>query len=743
MLRLIAALVLLITLAVESAAQVPAVSFDLARVQRATVQIMQARTTGGSTQITCVSSGSLITPTGLILTNAHGTVQNESCDGNLLIVAISVRDGEPPVPTFRAQVIQADDGLDIALLQISAELNGQPIDSTSLSLPYTEVARPGDVALDETVYVVGFPGIGDDPTVVVQASVQGFTAEPRAEKSWLKVRAVQGDVTISGPMSGGGAYNRSGQLVGIPTIAPLVRTSDTSICIQIQDTNQDGLITLQDACVPLGGSINTIRPVAFALPLIQSAQLGISIRTSSETALASSPFPQISNLFFAPSVTNGMPTTVLADLPAGATSLYLFFDYRGMRPTTVYELRVAVDGVTSTVFSLPPVRWSGGEAGLWYIGLTGQALPNGEYTFMLLVNGQVSGDPKTIQVGGGAQSRPTFRSIAFLVSTGENQAFGNGYILGRGSTVTAQFTYDNMVDGIEWAGVWYFGGQELEPRVGGQWNTGQANGSQSTSFTVPGGLLPGRYRLELYIQGTLSALADFTVAGIQEELRPRVFSRQRFVAAETPADAIGAQPVTSVTTSIQRLFAVFDWESIAVGTLWQVTISVDDRVLFDRIAPWTLPEDGAGYWIELTANTVLPDGRYRLDLQMNGILLQRVETEVGIGQLPIDIFAQGAGVLLRGRVIDADSRLGVENVTIVVLSEQFSVEDYLALADQVFTMATTDRDGRYQFSDLLRYNVPYSIIINTDGYLPITADGIVVDETTANPLEIDIYLTKG
>lgn len=241
----------------------------------------------------------------------------------------------------------------------------------------------------------------------------------------------------------------------------------------------------------------------------------------------------------------------------------------------------------------------------------------------------------------------------------------------------------------------------------------------------------------------MSALADFTVAGIQEELRPRVFSRQRFVAAETPADAIGAQPVTSVTTSIQRLFAVFDWESIAVGTLWQVTISVDDRVLFDRIAPWTLPEDGAGYWIELTANTVLPDGRYRLDLQMNGILLQRVETEVGIGQLPIDIFAQGAGVLLRGRVIDADSRLGVENVTIVVLSEQFSVEDYLALADQVFTMATTDRDGRYQFSDLLRYNVPYSIIINTDGYLPITADGIVVDETTANPLEIDIYLTKG
>lgn len=743
MVRLVALLLLFVTATAASAAQAPSVSFDLARIERATVQIMQARTAGARTQITCVSSGSLISPTGLILTNAHGTVQNASCNGDLLIVAIRVREGEPPVPTFRAQVVQSDDGLDIALLQIVAELNGQPLDPSSLSLPFTEVARQGEVALDETLYVVGYPGIGDDSTVVIQASVQGFASEPRAEKSWLKVRAVQGDVTITGTMSGGGAYNRDGLLVGIPTIAPLVRISDTTSCIQIQDTNQDGLITQQDACVPLGGSINTIRPIAFALPLLQSAQLGISIQTTPETPVMSSLAPVVSNLFFAPSVNNGMPTTVLADLPAGATSLYLFFDYRGMRPTTIYELRVAVDGVTSTVFSLPPVRWSGGEAGLWYIGLTGQPLPNGEYTFTLLIDGQVAGEPRTIRVGGGAQPRPTFRSIAFLVSTGEDQAFGNGYILGRGTTVTAQFTYDNMVDGLEWTGVWYFGGQELEPRVGGSWNTGQANGSLSTSFTVPGGLLPGRYRLELYIEGTLSALADFTVAGTQEDLRPRVFSRPRFVVADTAADAIGAQPVASVTTTIQRMFAVFDWESIATGTLWQIAISVDERILFNRIAPWTLPESGAGYWIEIASDTDLPDGRYRLDLQMNGILLQRVEVEVGIGQLPIDIFAQGAGVLLRGRVIDADSRLGVENVAIVVLSEQYSVEDYLALAEQVFTIATTDRDGRYQFSELLSYGVPYSIIISADGYLPITADGIVVDETTENPLEIDIYLTKG
>ena len=722
----------------------PLAEFDVARIQRATVLVMQTFTANGVAQITCVSSGTLVSPDGLILTSAHGTVTNSSCPGNSLVISLNVREGEPPVPSFRAELSQVDAGLDIALLRITAEVNGQPIAPEDLSLPFVELADSESIRLDDTIFVVGYPGIGDDTVATVQATIQGFNAEPRGgERSWFKFRGIGGSTDVSGTMSGGGAYSRDGLLVGIPTTAPLARAVDVANCVQIQDTNEDSLINNSDSCVPLGGSINALRPSKFAQALLQSAQLNLTVTRPEGTRVPSGLPPRISGMFFASSVNNGMPTTVLSELPSGSSSLYLFFDYENMTPETVYELRVAVNGSTSPVFSLPPVRWSGGESGLWHIGLIGQPLPNGELSFALLIDGQLAADPRVIHVGTAADPSPTFRSIAFLLTDGNQQTFGNGYILGIGTTVTAQFTYDNMSDGLEWAGIWYFNGVELAPRVGGAWQTGVSNGSQSTSFNVPSGLLPGRYRLELYIQGTLSALADFTVAGAREDIRPRVFSNERFTIAADDQEALTSRPVTAVTNVIQSLYAVFDWEALAVGTLWQMRWSVDDRVFFDSIVPWSLAENGQNYLAKLSAEPAIPDGRYKLELLMNGILLRAIEVEIGIGQLPLDLFRDSEGVLLRGRVIDSDTRLGVPNVTIFVLSEQYSVVDFTGLTEQVYTAAVTDRNGRFQFNQLLAFGVTYSLIIAADGYLPVTADGIEVDNASDNPLERDIYLIRG
>lgn len=717
--------------------------FDLPRIQRATVLVMQTRTVDGITQITCVSSGTIVTPDGLILTNAHGTLTNPNCPGDSIIIGLSVREGEPPVPSFRAVVAQSDPGLDLALLRINAELNGQPIQSNELTLPFVGVANSDSITLDETIYVVGYPGIGDDIVTTVQATVQGFNSEPRGgERAWFKFVGITGGRDITGSMSGGGAYNRDGLLVGIPTTAPLARTIDTANCVQIQDTNGDGLINNSDGCVPLGGAINALRPVNFAQPLLQSAQLNLIITRTESTQPVSSLPPRISNLFFAPSVINGMPTTVLSSLPSGSSSIYLFFDYENMTPQTVYELRVSVNGSTNAIFSLPPVRWSGGASGLWYIGLTGQPLPNGELSFSLLVDGQLASDPRVIQVGGVAQEQPAFRTIDFLLTEGEERIFGNGYILGVGNTVTAQFTYINMTDGMEWAGVWYYNGTAVTQPFGGAWNRG-ANGATTTSLSVPGGLLPGRYRLELYIQGGLSGLAEFTIAGTREDIRPRVFTNARFTVANNDQAALTSGSVSEVTTTIQSLYAVFDWESLAPGTIWQIRWSVDNLVFFDTIAPWTLSENGTGYMTRLFSPGGIPDGNYRVDLLMNGILLQSVSAEVGIGQLPLNIFRESEGVLLRGRVIDANTRLGIPDVTIFILNEQFSVVDFQARQNQLYASTVTDRLGNYQFSSLLLYGIPYSLIITADGYLPITVDGIGVDNETDNPLERDIYLTKG
>src|SRR5450432_3341124 len=108
--RLLALLILLLIMTMPFPAAAQDQSFDLSRVEQATVFIMQA-TGGPQPTITCIGSGTLVSRDGLILTNAHNTVPNRNCPGDTLIIALSVRIDEPPVPIYRADIAQADPGL--------------------------------------------------------------------------------------------------------------------------------------------------------------------------------------------------------------------------------------------------------------------------------------------------------------------------------------------------------------------------------------------------------------------------------------------------------------------------------------------------------------------------------------------------------------------------------------------------------------------------------------------------------
>jgi len=65
----------------------------------------------------------------------------------------------------------------------------------------------------------------------------------------------------------------------------------------------------------------------------------------------------------------------------------------------------------------------------------------------------------------------------------------------------------------------------------------------------------------------------------------------------------------------------------------------------------------------------------------------------------------------------------------------------------IYALATTDNNGVFVISRPLELStedneIAYSAVILAEGYLPMSADGLVVDEETPDPIDLVIYLTR-
>lgn len=743
-------LTLLITLSgVWIAAQQDSGGLDLNRIRRATVFVIQASDNDLDTR--CIGSGTIVRFDGLILTNAHNVMQSEACPGEELIIAMSIDPEQPPVPKYRASIAQVDSGLDLALLRIDRELDGRQIDPDNLPiLPFVEVGNSDEVILDETLTIVGYPDAGNSSTEANRVSVAAFMAEPGAgDRSWFKLTSDSG---ISGLMSGGGAYNQAGQLMGVPTSAPITANIGGT-CLQLEDTNSDGFVNNNDACVPISDFVSVIRPVNFARSLIRSASLQLSITNETTPVIRrdSDLQPTVERLYFATSVSNDLSTQVIASAPSGTTSLYLFFDYFNFTEDTVYEVRVSVDGVPGQIFSLPPVRWSGGTNGLWYIGSSGQPWSNGLYEFRILVNGLVA-DTATIRVGGVPEEQPSFSNIVFGLKDEQNILQGENYVLPTGDVASARFIYRNMEPGTEWIWLFYYNGVPLAG-TGTQntWTSDDGvNGARDdVSIRPVEGLRPGNYRVDLYIGSPprLSVTGDFVVAGTAEGVLPNVFSNIQFARDDDGDGIADSAPTNSFPDGAEAILAQFDWQRIAAGTLWTMQWMVDGEVFYEETVAWRDEESGQAYQMSLTAPENLPDGTYTLNLIINGVLLETSQVSVGIGQLEINRLEEIGGTQLGGQVVDADSGEGIAGATFILISEDYSVADFVWDSEQIYALAVADTNGRFEIDRSLELESPYSVYVIAEGYLPITQDGFLINEENlaeagGSPIDMYIPMTK-
>ena len=242
---------------------------ELDRAKQASVLILSLDESG---QVLGNGSGSIISEDGLILTNAHvakpsapGLGSEEEGDPvSYQIALVGGEDDRPAAPEYVAETIVADGVLDLAVMQITADIDGNPVDAEDLDLPEPlPIADSDELRTGDEITALVFPGVAHVATTedferraltVTRGVVSTFLQELPVDenRAWI-----DSDIRIGSGNSGGASINTNGEIVGINTAVVTEAT--------VADSGEGGSFT--------GGSAR-IRPVNFAQDLIEIAEDG-------------------------------------------------------------------------------------------------------------------------------------------------------------------------------------------------------------------------------------------------------------------------------------------------------------------------------------------------------------------------------------------------------------------------------------------------------------------------------------
>jgi S1-C subfamily serine protease len=215
----------------------------LQRAIQATVQVLTPQD-DASDEISTGSGTVVNGEKGFILTNFHvvgdtDTGQYANAE-RIAWIALSPNGSmQPPEVRYRAEVVDADVQLDLALLRIVADADGKRTPD-NLSLPAIPVGDSATVQIGATVTVLGYPGLGGDTITLTRGTVSGFV------DGWIKT-----DAETNPGNSGGAAIDAAGELIGVPSA---------------------GYVESGEADETLPGKLGLIRPINAAQTLLKQAR---------------------------------------------------------------------------------------------------------------------------------------------------------------------------------------------------------------------------------------------------------------------------------------------------------------------------------------------------------------------------------------------------------------------------------------------------------------------------------------
>lgn len=423
-------------------------------LQSATVQILAQTDLPSGPETIWFGSGTVITPDGLVLTNAHvaepqlpelAAMQRDlslmhTPEADRLVVAVVVDENLPPEPRYLAETVVADGIVDLAVLRLVSDLDGEQIEPGALELPYARLGDSDSVHLGDQLNVLGFPGAGGETITLTRGSVSGFVRQSLVgDRAWMKT-----DSSISSGASGGMGSDDEGRLIGIPTLA---------------------------SNMPSG--INLLRPANFARPLIEAAKDDQPYE--SPYAVAGTGREALTLVAWAESVDeNGCALAPVEAYDEGAIGLAAVFRYRGMSDG---QLMLADWSYADAPLNSAVWFWDGGEKGACF-PLTfhdfGRPLDSGQYAV------RVRAAPE-LEVVGEAATDVGIEST----KPAESTAAARGAVLVEG-TITDAATGQPIANAVLLV---------LKPGVSvAKWNGGGGRGLDDV-FTVAETGADGRYQL--------------------------------------------------------------------------------------------------------------------------------------------------------------------------------------------------------------------------------------------------------
>lgn len=341
------------------------------------VQVLAVDNSGGFERITRSGTGVVVDAEAGLIATAYPVVDPYSINGTRAYTTIAIaadrEPGTPPQREFTATLVAADPSADLAILRVTGDASGAPLEGDAFDLPAAVLGDASVAGVGFSLRVFGYPGVtgdgGEQIVETAQATITGQRgASGRTGRTWFKM-----DIRMPFGAAGGPVFDRFGALVGI-------LAQDRYL-----PTGVVGMSRPLDLLTPLLASATDAAP--YEAPLHRVMTMPGSLEVAPDTGVF------VSRPAFAENATETANGTDLFDYEtrfvAGLGALYYEYVVNGAADEAVIEERWYLDDVVQQSLSSSFV-WSRGAFGIVSDRITAPgatSIPDGRWRLEVLVDG--------------------------------------------------------------------------------------------------------------------------------------------------------------------------------------------------------------------------------------------------------------------------------------------------------------------------------------------------------------------